>query len=350
MNDEELLNYLFNKELIYSFSELNKKAKEAHPNIKTSFIRDWFNQQQGIQMSNIKIKKTGFLPIYSDMPYSFQLDLTFLPRYKTQNKGFYVLFTAININTRFVYAYYGKNKNMDTILNFLKQMEEKTVINSLTCDLGSEFKNKEFEKYCKTNDIKLFFVKSDGHKLGIINRFHRTLKEKLSIYFNTYDTVVWYDIIDKIIYNYNHSVNRGIGVEPYKVNAFMENMIIQDRKRRTEKIISKLDIINVGDKCRVLVNKKLFQDKLSPKYSNKVYTIIKVGKNTVSINDNNEIVKVKKSNIKIISDVYNNTDLKEFKKATLSNSLQRLYKKTDVDLSNIIDGKREKKKVVKLDL
>ena len=169
MNDEELLNYLFNKELIYSFSELNKKAKEAHPNIKTSFIRDWFNQQQGIQMSNIKIKKTGFLPIYSDMPYSFQLDLTFLPRYKTQNKGFYVLFTAININTRFVYAYYGKNKNMDTILNFLKQMEEKTVINSLTCDLGSEFKNKEFEKYCKTNDIKLFFVKSDGHKLGIIN-------------------------------------------------------------------------------------------------------------------------------------------------------------------------------------
>ena len=118
MNDEELLNYLFNKELIYSFSELNKKAKEAHPNIKTSFIKDWFNQQQGIQMSNVKIKKTGFLPIYSDMPYSFQLDLTFLPRYKTQNKGFYVLFTAININTRFVYAYYGKNKNMDTILNF----------------------------------------------------------------------------------------------------------------------------------------------------------------------------------------------------------------------------------------
>lgn len=350
MNDEELLNYLFNKKLIYSFNELSKKAKEAHPSIKNSFIRDWFNKQQGIQMTNMKIKKTGFLPIYSDMPYSFQLDLTFLPRYKTQNKGFYVLFTTININTRFVYAYYGKEKNMTTILNFLKQMGEKTEINSLTCDLGGEFKNKEFEKYCRINNIKLFFVKSDGHKLGIINRFHRTLKEKLSIYFNTYDTVVWYDIIDKIIYNYNHSVNRGIGVEPYKVNSFMENMIIQDRKKRTEKIMSKLNIINVGDKCRVLVNKKLFQDKLSPKYSNKVYTIIKVGKNTVSINDNDEIVKVKKSNIKIISDVYNNTDLKEFKKATFSNSLQRLYKKTDVDLLNIIDGKREKKKVVKLDL
>ena len=350
MNDEKLLDYLFNKELIYSFNELNKKAKEANPNIKTTFIRDWFNKQQGIQMSNMKVKKKSFLPIYSDMPHSFQLDLTFLPRYKAQNKGFYVLFTAININTRFVYAYYGKKKDMATILNFLKEMEKKTVLNSLTCDLGSEFKNKQFEKYCKTNDIKLFFVKSDSHKFGIINRFHRTWKEKLSIYFNTYDTVVWYNIIDKIIYNYNHSVNRGIGIEPYRVNDFIENIIIQERKKRTEKIISKLDVINIGDKCRILLNKKLFQDKLSPKYSNKIYTIIKVGKNTVSVMDNNEIVKVKKSNIKIISDVYNITDLKEQKNATLSSSLQRLYKKTDVDKSNIIEGNRQKKKIVKLDL
>ena len=73
------------------------------------------------------------------------------------------------------------NLALTTILNFLKQLNEKTVINSLTCDLGSEFKNNDFEKYCKKNDIKLFFVKSDGHKLGIINRFHRTLKQKLSI-------------------------------------------------------------------------------------------------------------------------------------------------------------------------
>jgi hypothetical protein len=168
--------------------------------------------------------------------------------------------------------------------------------------------------------IKLFFVKGDSHKLGIINRFHRTLKEKLSIYFNNNDTVVWYDIIDKIVYNYNHSVNRGIGIEPYKVNDFIENMIVQEKKEKTRKITSKLDIINIGDKCRILLEKKVFQDKLSPKYSNKIYTIIKVGKNTVSVLDKDEIVKVKKSNIKIIPDVYNNTDL------------------------NIIEGKRDRRK------
>jgi hypothetical protein len=47
------------------------------------------------------------------MPFSFQLDLTFFPRYRKYNNGFYVLFTAININSRFAYAYYGKNKEKE---------------------------------------------------------------------------------------------------------------------------------------------------------------------------------------------------------------------------------------------
>ena len=34
MNDEELLNYLFNVKLILSFNDLYKKAKESHPSIK----------------------------------------------------------------------------------------------------------------------------------------------------------------------------------------------------------------------------------------------------------------------------------------------------------------------------
>ena len=33
----------------------------------------------------------------------------------------HVLFTAININSRYGYAYYGKNKEASTILQFLEQ-------------------------------------------------------------------------------------------------------------------------------------------------------------------------------------------------------------------------------------
>ncbi len=102
--------------------------------------------------------------------------------------------------------------------------------------------------------------------------------------------------------------------------------------------MSKSNVINADYKCRILLKKKEFPDKLSSKYSNKIYTIIKVGKNTVSDLDQDEILKVKEKNIKIIPDVYNNTNLKELEKATLSNKVERLNKKDDSDLSNIIES------------
>ena len=57
MNDEQLLNYLFNVKLILSFNDLYKKAKESHPSIKKIFVKEWFDKQQGIQMTNRKVSK-----------------------------------------------------------------------------------------------------------------------------------------------------------------------------------------------------------------------------------------------------------------------------------------------------
>ena len=37
-------------------------------------------------------------------------------------------------------------------------------------------------KWFNENEITLFFVVGDSHKLGIINRFHRTLTEKILKY------------------------------------------------------------------------------------------------------------------------------------------------------------------------
>ena len=85
---------------------------------------------------------------------------------------------------------------------------------------------KQFNKDCLDNNIKIFFCKGDSHKLGIINRFHRTFKDKLLKYFTANDSYVWIHIFDKVIYNYNHTVNRGIGIEPYKVNNYIQSSIV----------------------------------------------------------------------------------------------------------------------------
>jgi hypothetical protein len=185
MNDNELLNKLYYQDLIMTGSnELCIKAKEIHPKIAMKIDKEWLSNQQSSQMNNKPVKIKEFKPIYAENPYSFQIDLTFPPRYNKKNSENYVLFTTININSRYGYVYYSKDKEMTTILKFIKDMEKKNEINVVEVDKGSEFNNSDFKKFCEENNIILDLIKSDSHKLGIINRWHRTIKEKLVKYFD----------------------------------------------------------------------------------------------------------------------------------------------------------------------
>ena len=51
------------------------------------------------------------------------------------------MFTAIIINTRFGYSYYAKDTKADKIIEFIKDLEKKTIINVLEGDLENEFNN-----------------------------------------------------------------------------------------------------------------------------------------------------------------------------------------------------------------
>jgi len=349
MTDEELLNDLYYVKKNYDGVEaLYKKSKVIHPSITKSFVSEWLKKQQSNQVTYKKIGKKTFLPIYSEIPYAFQIDLTFFPRYVKQNKGFEVLFTAINVNTRFVYAYYSKNKTGSVILDMLKDMEKKTIINSISCDFGSEFNNRDFLYYCEKNDIEVYLIKNDSHKLGIVNRFHRTLKEKLTKHFISTDSVNWVDVIDEIIYNYNHSVNRGIGIEPYRINNAIEHEIIMRKIAETEKL--KNDIFEVNDKVRIINKNVLFQDKMLAKYSNSLFTVIKVKKNSCIVEKNGEEIEVKNDQLLKVKSIDNEKEIVEIPKILKEKKIENKLKRAEVEPSLILREKRVTKKPEKLNL
>lgn len=140
MNNNELLHDIYYKKHNYDgINQLYEKARATNPDITKDDVKEWLNEQNTYQETKATVGKKEYLPIYSEVPYSFQIDLTFFPKYTAQNKGYSVLFTAINTNSRFVYAGKSKTKSMTDILNLLKDMEKKTIINSITCDKGKEF-------------------------------------------------------------------------------------------------------------------------------------------------------------------------------------------------------------------
>ena len=107
----------------------------------------------------------------------------------------------------------------------------------------------------------------------------------------------WIDVIDDIIYNYNHSKNRGIGIEPYRVNNAIETIIINSKRNQTEKLKEKIpDEFKVGDSVRVLRKKKTYEDKLMNKYHDIIFKVVKVKNNSLVIEDDegNEYTTKKK--------------------------------------------------------
>ncbi len=176
------------------------------------------------------------------------------------------------------------------------------------------------------------------------------MKEKLTKYFVSADTVKWYDIIDNIVDNYNRTVNRGIGIEPIKVNPFIENEIVQEKKAQTGIIKPTVPEFVVGDKVIILRNKDvLFQDKMKAAYSTKIYTVTGTTANSLELTDadGNE-KKVKKSQARKIINVNDfvvvNAHIENaIDQANREDKQRRELKKSGVDANNIIEGKRVRK-------
>ena len=112
MDYDKLLDRLYYKEHNYDGVEtLYRKAKAQDKTITKSFVKEWLSNQATQQQTKQDTKKKIYKPIYSESHYAYQIDLTFLDKYKKSNDGNYVLFTAININSRYAYAYYSKTKD-----------------------------------------------------------------------------------------------------------------------------------------------------------------------------------------------------------------------------------------------
>ena len=328
-----LLDDIYYKDFNYGgINSLYRKAKELNNKITLNDVKEFLKKQPTYQQNFIKVSKKEYKPIYSESPYAFQIDLTFLPKYKSYNNGNYILFTAINVNSRYAYAYYSKDKNTDTIIDIMELfLKNCLMIDTITCDEGSEFTNKKIVEWFNKNNIKVFYVLKDSHKLGIINRFHRTLKEKLLKYFVASDDLKWIDVIDKIIESYNNTFNRGIGMTPNEASKGFNQSIIVDDMR--EKEIINIFNFNVGDKCRVKTKQDNFT-KMKPRYSKIIYTITKVNKNTVNLvdDDGDDYNGIKKEYILIVD---NNTKTNDNNILEEANKLSKIDRKLQKELKNL---------------
>ena len=145
-----------------------------------------------------------------------------------------------------------KNKNIQSVVSTFEAMTKNIKPEIINCDNGSEFISNQFKQLAKERGISIRYVPvEDHHKLGVIDRFIRTLRGLINKYYTMYKTSKYINVLPKLIINYNNSYHNGIKSIP---NEFDANYLDKQNMEKYNLAKKEEIIFNIGDYVRLNTN------------------------------------------------------------------------------------------------
>ena len=112
---------------------------------------------------------------------------------------------AIDLFGKYAWVVPLKDKRGITIVNaFQKIISKGRKPNKIWVDQGSEFYNNSFKNFLKINNIEMYSTYSEGKSVAV-ERFIRTLKNKIFKHMTAVSNNVYFDVLDYIANKYNDS-------------------------------------------------------------------------------------------------------------------------------------------------
>lgn len=208
----------------------------------------------------------------------FQIDLVEMIPYANENNNFRYIFVCINTFSKFAWAIPLKSK---TSIEVTKAMESilstgrKNIPKNIQSDHGKEFYNTHFKKLMDRYNINHYSTYSNL-KSSIVERFNRTLKNKMWKEFSFNGNYMWIDILPNILDKYNNTKHRTTGYKPVSVNQKNAGRILKSVYNN----IKVADLTNIkfkiGDHVRISKHRHVFAKMYKPNWSNEIFTIAKI--------------------------------------------------------------------------
>ena len=153
----------------------------------------------------------------------FAADLVEMQKFSKINKGYRYLLTCIDIFSKFAFVIPLKDKKGITIKNSLQKIFRKRKPKFLWTDNGKEFYNNQVNDLLEKINIKLYSTNNSETKSSVIERFNRTFKNMMYKKFTENNNTIFYNIIDKLVNEYNNKYHRTTKMNPIqaslKINA-----------------------------------------------------------------------------------------------------------------------------------
>ena len=201
----------------------------------------------------------------------FAADLVEMQKFSKINKGYRYLLTCIDIFSKYAFAIPLKDKKGITIKNALQKIFNKRKPKFLWTDNGKEFYNNQVNDLLEKNNIKLYSTNNSEIKSSVIERFNRTFKNMMYKKFTENNNTIFYNIIDKLVNEYNNKYHRTIKMTPVEASKKInENKIKQIYNfEKTNKIAK----FKIGDHVRISLNKNIFEKSYETNWTEEIFVI-----------------------------------------------------------------------------
>jgi hypothetical protein len=253
------------------FLKNNKNIKKKH--VVDSLLReDSFTLHTPLKKN---FPRTQWLS--NGIDHIWQIDLVDMKKLKYVNSHNEYILTVIDVFSKKAWAQPIKKKTPVESVKVMADIFNEGRIPKVIClDNGNEFKGVCKELFKKHN-IKIV-PSTTKLKASVVERFNRTLKEKMYRVFTYRKNKKYVDILKDLIDSYNNSYHSSIKTTPNSVNKSNENKIHKilygdlDTFSFDNYIKFKYDI---GDYVRISIDKTIFDKGYTPNFSKEIYIVEK---------------------------------------------------------------------------
>ena len=263
-----------------SFDDIYTDPK--NPASYSSNVRSFMNQKRSISVHKRRVKNFRRRQIIVPGPFhTISADLIDYQMIAGSNSNYKYILTVIDCFSRFVYARPLKRKTAQEVSSQLDDIIStmQYVPRFFTSDKGLEFdsRNKFVREVLIDKYNMIIYYTTGAKKNSMVERFNRTLKDRLQRYFTETGRKRWLDVLRDFVNNINNSINRTIGIRPVDVTLDNADKIW---KRIYPKAleIPKCDLIRVGDRVRVAIEKSIFAKGYHQNWSEEIFTVARLEK------------------------------------------------------------------------
>ena len=277
--NRRLTNVYYNPRVSGSYGGARGLKQRVKGTISGDDVTEWLGGQETYTLHKtprrrFQRRKT----IVAGMHEQWQCDLIDLTRLKKHNRGKTFVLTAIDVFSKVADAVPLANKTSSEMIRGLKILfkRAKKIPRTLQTDKGKEFLNGPVQAFLKKMGVHHFVTENDDIKAAVIERYNRTLKERLWRYFTRHKTLHYLKVLPMLVSSYNRSFHRTIGMAPTDVSRANQEKVWHRLYQPDKPAKKSKPKLKVGDRVRLSHTRRPFKKGYLPAWTKELFVVTSV--------------------------------------------------------------------------